>query len=102
MNVIKRHKITVINRNDSFDLLAGELLLAGMERACHSSIRVGCRGGGCGLCKIRVLEGAYQTRRMSSLHITDEEKAAGFALACRVVPSSDLSIESDHFNQTVS
>jgi hypothetical protein len=30
---------------------------------------------------------------MSKLHVTEEEKNSGYALACRIKPKSDLSLE---------
>lgn len=90
-------KISVINRRQTFCIPKGEPLLMGMEKACQHAINVGCRGGGCGLCKIKVLQGDYQTKRMSRAHISEEEQALGFALACRLTPLSDLVLESDHF-----
>lgn len=91
------YKINVINRALSFNATAGTTLLGAMEKSCCPAIDVGCRGGGCGLCKVKVLEGTYQTKRMSRRHISEQEQAAGFALACRIFPESDLTLESDHF-----
>ncbi|GLR64549.1 hypothetical protein GCM10007878_19870 [Marinospirillum insulare] len=68
-----------------------------MAKLSQRAIHVGCRGGGCGLCKVKVLQGDYQTKRMSKAHISEEEAAMGFALACRLTPLSDLELESDHF-----
>lgn len=93
----KTYKIAVINRNQEFQIPAGETLLAGVEKACSDSINVGCRGGGCGLCKVKVLSGTYQTKRMSRRHVCEQQLADGFALACRLLPESDLVLESDHF-----
>lgn len=98
MNAQRHFQIQVTNRQQAFSVPEGELLLHAMEKACQQAIQVGCRGGGCGLCKIRVLEGDFHTKRMSKAHIKDHEAEAGFALACRVFPESDLVIESDHFN----
>lgn len=56
-------------------------------------IPVGCRGGGCGVCRIRVVGGEYEAKKMSRKHITEDEQAAGIVLACRVFPRSDLEIE---------
>ncbi|KGK41345.1 ferredoxin [Nitrincola sp. A-D6] len=91
------YQILVTNREQTFVVKQGELLLQAMEKACQQAINVGCRGGGCGLCKVKILQGRYQTKRMSKAHISAAEQASGFALACRVFPESDLVIESDHF-----
>lgn len=90
-------QISVINRQAVFKVPKGEPLLMAMEKLNQRAIDVGCRGGGCGLCKVKVLQGEYQTKRMSKAHISEEEAALGFALACRLMPLSDLELESDHF-----
>jgi ferredoxin len=90
-------QISVINRQQVFYVPQGQPLLMAMEKVCQHAINVGCRGGGCGLCKIKILQGEYQTKRMSRAHVSEEEQALGFALACRLTPLSDLVVESDHF-----
>lgn len=57
-------------------------------------VNVGCRKGGCGACRVRVLSGEYTTMKMSRAHVTEEEQAEGYALACRILPLSDMEIES--------
>lgn len=71
----------------------GETILQAMERLGRTGIPVGCRGGGCGVCKIRVCKGTYESGPMSGVHVTPTEAAAGMALACRVRPRSDLKIQ---------
>ncbi|BBB27587.1 2Fe-2S iron-sulfur cluster-binding protein [Amphritea japonica] len=92
-----RHQIRVINRNQTFECAEDQVLLVGMERHSAAAISVGCRGGGCGICKIRILAGEYETKRMSKAHISEAEQQRGYALACRVFPCTDLEIESDHY-----
>lgn len=67
-----------------------QTLLAGMERLGKRGIPVGCRGGGCGVCKVHITEGRYRCRKMSRVHVTAEEEAAGYVLACRCRPLSDI------------
>ena len=67
-----------------------ETLLRGMEALGKKGIPVGCRNGGCGVCKVAVLEGSFEARVMSRDHVTEEDEAAGRVLACRVRPSSDV------------
>ncbi|KUR76771.1 2Fe-2S iron-sulfur cluster binding domain-containing protein [Novosphingobium sp. Fuku2-ISO-50] len=67
-------------------------LLQAMERLGRKGIPVGCRNGGCGVCKVRVLEGSCERRVMSRAHVAIEEESAGYALACRIIPTSDLCV----------
>ncbi|MEH6811185.1 MAG: 2Fe-2S iron-sulfur cluster-binding protein [Motiliproteus sp.] len=90
------YQIRVLNRDRVYLCEAGKSLLIGMEQVNADCIDVGCRGGGCGMCKIRILEGDFQTKKMSKSHIGDKDVSEGFALACRTFPSSDMAIESDH------
>ena len=69
-----------------------ESLRCGMERLCKRGIPVGCRGGGCGVCKIQILSGEYQKRVMSREYVSVEEEAASIVLACRVRPLSDITL----------
>lgn len=55
-------------------------------------IPVGCRSGGCGVCRIRVNTGTYELGRMSRAEISPEDEAAGVLLACQVRPTSDLEV----------
>lgn len=89
--------IEVSNRGERFACRQGDLLLIAMERAGKRAISVGCRKGGCGMCKVRVLTGTYETLPMSRAQVSEAEQHAGFALACRLRPTSALQIESDHF-----
>lgn len=68
-----------------------ESLLQGMLRLGRKGIPVGCVNGGCGVCKVRVLEGAVQALGpVSRAHVSAEEAAEGCTLACRVAPLTDL------------
>lgn len=91
------YRVQVCNRADEFSCQAGELLLQSMEKAGKQAIRVGCRKGGCGMCKIRIMKGDYQTLKMSRAHISEQEQQNGFVLACRTQVQGDLVVESDHF-----
>ncbi|MBS7348583.1 MAG: 2Fe-2S iron-sulfur cluster binding domain-containing protein [Comamonas sp.] len=68
-------------------------VLEGMEALGKKGIPVGCRQGGCGVCKVQILEGEYSKRVMSRAHISAEEEACGCVLSCRIKPSSDLRLK---------
>ncbi|SFM44763.1 2Fe-2S iron-sulfur cluster-binding protein [Marinobacter pelagius] len=61
-----------------------------MIGAGKKGIQVGCRGGGCGVCQVEVLEGEYAARPMSKAHIDEEALAQRRVLACCIKPRSDL------------
>lgn len=75
---------------EHYAALGTRSVLEGMEALGKKGIPVGCRQGGCGVCKVQVLEGAYSKRVMSRAHISAEEEAAGCVLSCRIYPTSDL------------
>jgi CDP-4-dehydro-6-deoxyglucose reductase len=72
-------------------------VLMAMEQQIHipnpRPVRVGCRKGGCGACRVKVTQGTYTAEKSSRVHVTEGEAAEGYALACRISPLSDLEIE---------
>lgn len=68
-------------------------LLEGMEALRKKGIPVGCRGGGCGVCKVEIVEGSYSKRVMSRDHVSEEEEARDIVLACRVKPTGDIRLK---------
>lgn len=68
-------------------------VLIAMGKVGANYLPVGCRSGGCGVCKIRVLEGEYETKAMSRAYVSLDEEKSGCALACKVFPRSDLVVE---------
>ncbi|ATG48126.1 ferredoxin [Celeribacter ethanolicus] len=81
------------------DILCAEdqKVLMAMEQTIHfpnpRPVRVGCRKGGCGACRVKVTKGSYTAEKSSRTHVTEEEAAEGYALACRISPRSDLELE---------
>ena len=51
-----------------------------------------CRAGGCGTCRIRLLEGSVEYDE-EPMALSPEEAAEGFALACQARPTSNLVIQ---------
>ncbi len=92
------HRIVVRETGDSFACTEDQNLLQGMRTfklgvPMLEAIPVGCRGGGCGICRIHVVSGEYETQKMSRKHVPYEDQDRGIALACRVYPRSDLNID---------
>lgn len=65
-----------------------ESLMSSMRRA--GFFKGGCHGGGCGVCKVRVIGGDVSLGPMSREHITPEEEAEGYILACCARLNSDI------------
>ncbi len=70
-------EVTIEETGEVYRCSSEESLLCGMERLGKRGIPVGCRCGGCGVCKVRIGQGDYQKRVMSREHISLEEEAAG-------------------------
>ena len=82
--------VTIEDNGEVVICKPGETVLKAVSRLARSSIRVGCLGGGCGICKIRVASGPYRLGKMSRKQVTQEEEAEGWALACRTFPLGPL------------
>lgn len=86
----KDFSITIADSGAKFDCPEDERVLIAMEKQGLRHIPVGCRGGGCGTCRVKVASGTYRTRKMSRAHVSAADEQAGIALACRLIPESDL------------
>ncbi len=78
----------------------GERALMALERAqgfgqlknLPRRLPVGCRRGGCGICRVSVRSGEYDSGPMSRACVSADDEAAGVVLACCIYPRSDLSL----------
>jgi ferredoxin len=86
------YTITIVDDGSSYRCLDTRTLLEGMEALGKKGIPVGCRGGGCGICRVQVLGGSYTQRVMSREHISEQDEAEGCVLACRVRPTSEVQL----------
>ncbi|OVZ55292.1 ferredoxin [Pigmentiphaga sp. NML080357] len=87
------HEVHILDTGERYRCAPSQTLLAGMEALGRKGIPVGCRGGGCGVCKSRVVRGAYLALKMSRGCVSAEEEAAGVVLACRVMPRGDVELQ---------
>ena len=86
--------VEVAPSGESYTCASSESLLAGMLRLGRKGIPVGCVNGGCGVCKVHVLEGQCQPLGpISRAHVSAEEQARGVTLACRVAPVTPVRLE---------
>src|SRR5690554_7040054 len=86
-------EITELATGRRFRCQPRQSLLKAMEQTGKCAIPVGCRGGGCGLCKVQICSGAFECGPMSKKHVNGEARCRGQVLACRVYPLSDLTFE---------
>ena len=75
------HRITLAPGGLAFSCGAEENLLQALQRVgvapdLLAAIPVGCRGGGCGVCRIHVRAGQFHTGRMSRKHISEADEEA--------------------------
>ncbi len=93
MTADERFEITIAGSGERFPCRAGQNVLYAMERLGRKGIPVGCRGGGCGICRVQVVgAGRYRTLRMSRAQVSEHDEAAGICLACKLIPEGDLEI----------
>jgi len=78
----------------------GERALVALERAqgmgklknLPVKLPVGCRRGGCGVCRVRVVAGEYRSDPMSRAHISEADEEAGLVLSCAIYPLTDIEL----------
>lgn len=85
-------QILVAQTTLSFPCRDDQTVLAAMSQAGRNCLQVGCRGGGCGVCRVQVIEGRFETGTMSQAQVAPADRERGVVLACQLFPRSDLSI----------
>ncbi len=85
--------VTIADTGETYRCRTDESLLEGMRRMAKRGIPVGCRGGGCSVCKVEIVDGLYtQFRPMSREYVSDEDLAADRILACCVRPLTAIKL----------
>ena len=87
-----RHQVVIAETGESFACASAETALNALSRSGRKGIPVGCRGGGCGVCKVQVLTGEFRTRPMSRCHVSEADEARREVLACCIYPESDVQL----------
>ena len=70
---------------------ADETVLSAILRA-GAKVVFGCRGGGCGTCKMRLTSGQVEYGRCSAAVLSEAEKREGSFLSCQARPLSNLTV----------
>lgn len=85
-------KLTVVPNDVTVDVAADETILEALYRQGYA-YRIGCRRGGCAICKVDLLEGEVMYNRpIADKVLTDDERDEGICLSCRAVPTTDIVI----------
>jgi ferredoxin len=86
------YTITLSPVGDAISCGSEETVLAAILQS-GASVTFGCRGGGCGTCKMRVISGQVEHGRCSAAVLPEEEKKTGWFLSCQARALTDLTIE---------
>ncbi|HET6666938.1 MAG TPA: 2Fe-2S iron-sulfur cluster-binding protein [Intrasporangium sp.] len=86
------NQLTVQPDDVSIIVRPGETVLQAMH-AAGLGYRTGCRRGGCGVCKVDLVEGTVgYSKVISESVMSHDEFADGTCLTCHAVPTSDVTI----------
>lgn len=86
------YTITVDPTGQQFRCPEDKTVLIAMEYLGAEGIQVGCRSGGCGVCRVQVVSGTYTSKKMSKAHVTEDDLATDIVLSCRIFPTTDLTV----------
>lgn len=85
--------VTVLPDEARIPAAEGETVLAALARA-GLRYRIGCRRGGCGICKLQLVAGEVRyDRPIAESVLSDDEKVEGICLSCRAVPITNILVE---------
>lgn len=85
------YRIRILETKEEFICNENTVVLEAMKRSGVKPVLYGCFGGGCGVCKMKILSGDYEViQKMSRAHIKDLKEH--IVLVCCIVPRSDLVI----------
>jgi len=83
--------ITLTNTNTTLESREGESITATLLRAGFL-MRLACRGGGCGLCRVSVDAGHTHYCAAVTDQALADDRTLGTVLACLAVPDCDVTI----------
>ena len=86
-------EITILPDGMQVMAAESETLLRALARAGFR-YRVGCKRGGCGICKVQLTLGeVHYERPIAPQVLSDDERVEGICLSCRAVPLTNVVIE---------
>ncbi len=86
-------EIIIEDTQEKFKGTHQQTVLNAMLALGRKGIPSGCHGGGCGVCRIKVLDGEYEHKKLSRQHVSEIEEKEGYVLACRMFPKSDIRLK---------
>lgn len=92
--MLKKFIIIIEDTGEEFTCTPERNVLKAMEQLGKKGIPVGCRGGGCGVCRVQVVgNGLYRTGKMSREQVPADDEEKGICLACKLFPEGDLNLK---------
>ncbi|MDR2211146.1 MAG: 2Fe-2S iron-sulfur cluster binding domain-containing protein [Spirochaetaceae bacterium] len=89
----QKYSVTVQETGLVFSCADDQAVLAAMIHAGFGPVNHGCCGGGCGVCRMRIVDGRWEAfKTMSRAHISEDDEKKGILLLCCVQPRSNLTV----------
>jgi ferredoxin len=86
-------EVTILPEGLQVTAAEGETVLGALSRA-GLRYRVGCKRGGCGICKVQLVLGEVRYERpVADSVLSDDQRVEGICLSCRAVPITNIAIE---------
>jgi CDP-4-dehydro-6-deoxyglucose reductase len=92
------YTITLVPIGEVLPCAPGETVLGAILRS-GARVFFGCTGGGCGVCKMRLIAGHLEYGHYSVAVLSDAERREGFFLSCQAKPLSDLTVQLTEANR---
>ena len=86
-------EVTILPDGLQVNAAEAETVLKALSRA-GLKYRIGCKRGGCGVCKVQLVLGEVRYERpVADSVLSDDERVEGICLSCRAVPITNIAIE---------
>jgi CDP-4-dehydro-6-deoxyglucose reductase len=85
-------RVRLVKSGQSFDTAPGQVVL---DAALDAGLNLphSCKGGNCGACRARLIEGEVHYPNGSPLGLSESEAAEGLVLLCQIRARTDLALE---------
>lgn len=85
-------RLRVLPDDVTVEVRDGETVLGALSRSGYG-YRTGCTRGGCGICKVDLIDGSVSyAARIAETVLAPDEAASGTCLSCRALPDGDVVI----------